>query len=99
MNYKEKLLWMIQNLLEGKWSVDEFEHKYCDYYIDGDPSFRMTELEEEFFSEVNEKLSWTSESPNEEDRSYGYVDHGEFLEWIKEEYEKYLKNMKTIVES
>jgi len=37
-----------------------------------------------FFGDIQEKLDFTDENPDEESRKYGYINHKEYVKWLKE---------------
>jgi len=53
---------MIDRLLAGAWTVDEFSHAYYDFWLDEVPRGVLSDDDEEFFSDVQEKLDWTAPS-------------------------------------
>ena len=55
---------MIDRLLAGAWTVDEFSHAYYDFWLDEVPRGVLSDDDEEFFSDVQENLDWTAPSPN-----------------------------------
>ncbi|NIR46333.1 MAG: hypothetical protein GWN99_17940 [Gemmatimonadetes bacterium] len=82
---------MIQRVASGEWSVSEFDRSYYDYFLDEAAPESLTGRELEFFGAVQEKLDWVDESPDSESRSYGWMDHQEFREWVKEELARFLQ--------
>jgi len=83
MNYRAELLGMIDRLVKGEWSVDQFRDAYYDFYLEQVPSDELSAEELDFFGAVQERLDWTSESPNKDERGYGWMDHQEFIEWLR----------------
>ena len=77
---------MIERVLAGATSVADFEGRFHDYYFGQVPEEALSGAEQEFVESVCEKLDVTTESPTPEDRSYGWVDRGEFLEWLRVHY-------------
>lgn len=84
MNYKRELLNKISNLLEGKWDVPTFEKEYYFYYLHEVPDNALTVDESLFFAYIKEKLDYVDENPDEESRKYGYINHPEYIEWLRE---------------
>ena len=91
MNYREQLLQKINNLINGSWTVPEFEKQYYMFYIDQVPDEGLTDKEREFFGSVQEKLDYVVENPPTEDRQYGYINYAEYVEWLKKGMEDFLK--------
>ncbi len=52
----------------------------------------LSDAEWKFFCSVQEKLEWTAIDLPAEDRHYGWVDHAEFVEWVRRERERLLSN-------
>jgi len=77
---------MIERVLAGATSVAAFEGRFYDYYFDQVPEDALSAAEQELVESVCEKLDLTAESPTPEDRRFGYVDRGEFLEWLRVRY-------------
>jgi hypothetical protein len=95
MNYKEILLEKINNLINGTWSVPEFEKEYYQYYLDEIPDKALNLVEDSFFGLVQEKLDWTSENPNEQEKKEGWFNHLEYIAWLKGNTQSFLKNENT----
>ncbi len=92
MDYKTILLEKINNLTNGTWSVLEFEKEYYQYFLDQVPGNAMNTIETEFFSLVQEKLDWTAENPDEQDKKYGYYDYLEYIAWLKKNTQEFLED-------
>ncbi len=56
---------MIDRLLAGTWTVKESERAYYMFFIDEVPREALSEDEENFFADVQEKLDWTDPSPTD----------------------------------
>lgn len=83
---------MILELLNGNWSVQEFENKYYDYFLDEVPVDILSDYQLNFFSAVQENLDWTDSKPGSESRSYGWGDHKQYVLWLKTSYESFKAN-------
>lgn len=83
MDYKKELTKKVQKLLNNEITVPEFESQYYMYFLDEVPENALNDNDNEFFADIQEKLDWVSESPNEEERGYGWINHSEFIEWLK----------------
>lgn len=90
IEYRQKMLGMVKDMLLKKQSVRDFEKEFYFFFLDDVPSDALEEDDEEFFIEIKDKLEMLSESPTEEDRKYGYIKEDEFFQWIV----KYVKNSK-----
>lgn len=88
-NNIERLFFMVNNLVLGIWGVEEFRFNYYDYYLDDISDEDLSEIEMDFFGGIQEKLDWVDEFPDEESRTVGWLDHEEFILWVKAEKEKY----------
>lgn len=96
VDYRAVLLDMIRKLLTGSWSVPEFRANYYDFVIDGVPDYELSDIEETFFSGVQEKLDWVDSRPDAESRKHGWINHDEFIEWLKNELESFVELEKRI---
>lgn len=83
-DYKKELLSRISNLLEGEWDVPTFQKNYYFYYLNEVPDGALTTNESLFFSSIKEKLDFTDEKPDEESRKYGWINHQEYIDWVRE---------------
>ena len=83
MNYKKELIKKINKLLNNEVTVPEFEDQYYFYFLNEVPDDALNDIDFEFFADIQEKLDWVSENPNEEERKYGWINHSEFIEWLK----------------
>ena len=94
MNYREELLKKINKLINGEWGVPDFEKEYYHFYLEKIPSNMLTNSEIGFFGLVQEKLDWTSKNPSEEEKGYGWADHGTYTKWLKNNTSKFLEDEK-----
>jgi hypothetical protein len=83
--YRDTLLRMIHQVLSGEWSVDRFQQEYYHFFVDDVPADALSQDDENFFAAVQEKLDWTAHSPTEEERQVGWLDHAEFVQWLRTE--------------
>jgi hypothetical protein len=90
-NYKKILLYLIDKLISKKWSVLEFRSVFYMYVVETIPANALSEEDFEFFCDIQEKLDFTGENPEELERECGYLDYDEYVEWVKNQLEKYLK--------
>ena len=82
-DYKQELTDMIEPLLAGAWTVDEFSHAHYDFWLDEVPRGVLSDDDEEFFSDVQEKLDWTAPSPTEDEKEHGWLTHEEYVDWVR----------------
>lgn len=73
--YRKKMLKMLQNLIDGTWSVNEFEKNYYPYFIDEIPDEYLSDEDLDFFGTIQEKLDFTALNPDTESRNYGWMNH------------------------
>jgi hypothetical protein len=78
-SFKKNLLGMIDRLIGGEWSVDEFETAYYDYFVDTVPSSFLSDEDEDFFAAVQERLN--------AEREVGWLTHDEYIQWLRTERE------------
>lgn len=74
---------MVEHLIEGEWSVDQFRDEYYDYYLEEVPDDALSDEETELFGSIQEKLDWADPNPNKESRQYGWLDHHQYVQWVK----------------
>lgn len=91
MEHKAALVEMITRLLEGDWSVPEFQRQFYDYYLEKVPGTELSDRDAEFFGAVQEKLDWTDINPDPESKKHGWINQGEYVQWVRYKYWEYLK--------
>ena len=89
VNYRKQLLVMIDNLLTGMWGVDEFRENYYDFYLEDVPDDSLSDAEFDFFGSVQEKLDWVDEFPDIESQNAGWLNHEQFVVWVKRKKNKF----------
>ena len=90
MDYIAALLERIDWLLNGDLSVLEFREQYYDFYLEQVPDESLSDRDAQFFGAVQEKLDWTDENPDSESRSDGWMNHNEYIEWVRDYRQSYL---------
>ncbi|WP_018997422.1 hypothetical protein [Hirschia maritima] len=84
---KDKMYLMIQQFLTGTFSYDDLFEKYSEFYLEvvtDEELDEMPKIEYMFFSEVHDKLYWVDEKPDDESRSFGWIDYDQYKTWIVE---------------
>lgn len=82
-DYRRELIGMIDRLLCGDWSVDDFRRAYYFFWVNEVPSGLLSEDEEEFFSGIQEQLDWTAPEPSPDEKHYGWLTEAEYIDWVK----------------
>jgi len=82
----KELLILIDDFIDNKIGYNEFYSKFNDIYCIEPSVFK--EAEEDSVSDINDKLAYTGEEPDEEDRKYGFISADEFREWLKDYKQK-----------
>ncbi len=90
--YIKNLTSMIEEVLSENCSVSEFRRKFYFYYLDDVPDDALSKKEEEYFNTVQEQLDWVDEHPDDESRSFGWMDEPQYVEWLRELTEKWNTN-------
>ncbi len=90
MDYKKVLLAKINKLLNGEYGVKDFKNDYYDFYLDKLPENSVTKDEFMFFGDIQEKLDWTDENPDEESRKYGWMDYEQYIKYVRRVIEDFL---------
>ena len=80
----DKFKKLLDYFIEGKIKFKKFEKDFLDFYLNTDDYELLNEKQKSFLDEINEKIDYTNENPNSEDRKYGFVDVDEFRGWLKE---------------
>ncbi len=71
---------LIDNFIDGKVNFDVFYSKFNDLYCIEPSIFK--EFEEEFVSDINDKLGYSGGNPNAEELSYGLISSNKFKKWL-----------------
>jgi hypothetical protein len=74
---------LIDKLLAGRMPFAEFQRAYSDRFIDENACSEFRVEEVDHYGAVHEKAEWTTPSPTDEDRSYGWIDPAEFKAWLE----------------
>lgn len=82
-----KLIAVIDDLLYGRLTWEEFFHVYHASY--GDARAFANEDRDDFFADVHERLFSSAQDVDEVDRRYGYVSAPEFIEWLSVKRSRY----------
>ena len=84
MDYRERMITMIYNVIDGTWTVPYFSSNYQHFYIEETPdSALIDDRDVSFFGDINEKLDWVAKDPPLEDRKNGWINETEFIIWLK----------------
>jgi hypothetical protein len=87
-DFRERLDAIMDSFLTGQVPFEKFQHNYSDCYIDEQADAAFSPEEIDHYGGVHEKAEWTSASPTEEERKYGWIDASEFRTWL-EVHERY----------
>jgi hypothetical protein len=80
----------IDDLISGRIDVPEFYQRFYIFYVDIVPGESLSDRESEYFGLVQENLDWTSANPDPESRSYGWVTHAEYVDWLRRLRDRFL---------
>jgi hypothetical protein len=84
--YKQAMLEVIERYLGGKLSIRQFWKEFISYYAAGPSIGRLSDYDESFFDEVNEKLHYADwESPPDPDLE----DPHKFEQWLRAAISQY----------
>jgi hypothetical protein len=79
---REDLDALMDKFLAGQMPFAEFQQAYSDRFIDENACSEFSVEEVDHYGAVHEKAEWTSPSPTDEDRSYGWINPAEFKTWL-----------------
>jgi hypothetical protein len=83
VDHRAELLSQVERVLDGTLSVSAFDARFYDYYIDEVPDDALESRGHDFVSAICEKLDFTVENPAAEARRGGWIDHAQFLAWLR----------------
>jgi hypothetical protein len=89
MKHKHLLLEMINRLLSGEWTVPEFRDNYYNFFLEKIPDDALSEDDWEFFGAIQEKLDWTDPIPDPESQKDGWLNYGQYVDWVRSTYLDY----------
>ena len=92
VDHGRALTGMIDRLLSGGMPFEAFAREFYDYYIETLPDEALTDQQRDFLFEVQQRLDWTTESPTEEERKFGWMDRSEYLDWLGEALREYRRD-------
>ena len=73
-DHRATLLGMIDDLIEGRWSLSDFEEQFYWYFHDQLPAGALEASELDFFFEVAEKLDRVVDDPSVGPKLKGWLD-------------------------
>ncbi len=82
-NYRKEMVSMIKKLINGSWSVKEFEENDYLYFLDEVPDDYLSPDDIDFFGLIQEKLDFTSLNPDDESRKYGWMSYEEYIIFVR----------------
>ena len=87
LEYKDLLI-LIDKYIEELLSYNEFEEKF---YIFFEKEIPIKSEYQEFVWEIEDRVAFSAENPNQEDRSYGYINTNEFRKWLSDYKKTHIK--------
>ena len=79
---------MIDRLLCGQWTAQEFEGAFPFYYYEHVPVEVMRSPAASLYSAVVEKLEFTTANPTTAEREEEWIDYADFVNWLRSEYQR-----------
>jgi hypothetical protein len=89
MDHGVELLAMIEALLAGRTTIADFEERFYWYYLEQVPDGALSEAERSLVESICERMDSTAGVPDPESRRHGWIDHAQFLEWLRAHYREY----------
>lgn len=83
---------MIAKVLAGEWKVDRFSKQFIQYFLDKVPDEHFEDPLYDFYTEIQERLEWTHPKPDPESVRHGYIDHTQFVDWLRDHVERFREN-------
>ena len=75
---------LIADLLSGAIAAPEFDTRFSDALDSRLKIAGTTPSEEEYYGMIQEKLSWVGDDLSDEERTLGWINESEFLDWLRE---------------
>ncbi len=82
-DYRRLLDGLIQDVLDERLSMGQFQREYARKFIEEMPDDALTSAELEQYGAVHEKAEWTTRNPPAEDRAVGWMDALGFRNWLQ----------------
>lgn len=82
------LINQIQYFIDNTINIDDLRGNYYYYYLESIPDIELTYLEQNYpairktIYKVQEKLDWVDKNPDEESKSYGWINETEFYSFV-----------------
>jgi hypothetical protein len=89
MDYRAELIAMLDRVLDGTWSVPQFEREYREFFSEDLPDDALTGEDLDFFGAVHEKLEFTGRDPDDNSRRHGWIGYDEFRAWARAQLNQY----------
>lgn len=81
----------IEEILNGEINFNEFESAFMSWYLEIEDD-ALTALDNDFMEDINDRLAYAAQDPDDQDRKYGFIDQDEFKIWLKQKYLDYQNN-------
>jgi len=79
---RELLKETVSAFLDGRMGFEPFEAEYRQRYWDESSTEFQLRDEIDLFGDIIERLDWTGRHPPKRDRDDGWIDHGQFRDWL-----------------
>lgn len=88
MSEFRKVINLIDTFIAKEIIFKEFEDDFLKIYLNDSKYDKLTEEQQDFIEEINEKTEYTSDNITEEEREYSWITSDEFREWLERYKEK-----------
>ncbi|UCC32454.1 MAG: hypothetical protein JSU86_09265 [Phycisphaerales bacterium] len=89
-DYRGRLTALIEQLLDGRLTVSEFDDWYFSFYAEETPRDALSNADHAFFRSVHARLSWTGPSPDDESYAHGWMSATEYVDFVRQQYDRYM---------
>jgi len=73
----------VDELLAGSIDAPAYVRRFYEYYVEVVPDDGLTEREFDLFGSLHEALDWTAPGPSDSDRSDGWLDYDEYVQFAR----------------
>lgn len=95
LNTRDEILELLRRAVSGLVTLDKLQKRFEYLFLDREAWPALEHSDDDFFSLILEKLSWTAENPSQDEIDLGWMNFESFQIWLKEALEKYLKELKS----
>lgn len=80
---------MVRKFVSGDWDGERFEEEFYFHFANSCGEVEMSSKEFDFFSEIQQKMDFVTDVPDERERQYGYITYSDYRLWVEGQIKSY----------